>query len=108
MLENLVFPGGLSLHKLNFYYDHTSFWSDLETSSSCLSSHLKTITIASFHGKVDEVLNITKYLLRYGKVLTKLILCCKLKSKKEYTEIKELFMIGRLASKECSLDLMIE
>uniref|UniRef100_A0A803LNF0 FBD domain-containing protein n=2 Tax=Chenopodium quinoa TaxID=63459 RepID=A0A803LNF0_CHEQI len=113
MLENLVIPGGLPASSFIYVSKSKSksrskicFWDGLKTPPSCLSSHLKTITIGSFHAQEYEELGVTKYFLKYGKVLTKLILYCKLKSEKEYTELKQLFKIGRLASKKCSLDLL--
>ncbi|KMS98469.1 hypothetical protein BVRB_4g091640 [Beta vulgaris subsp. vulgaris] len=104
ILENLVFPEGIVFSESDDEFCDINFWTKLQISPSCLSSHLKTITIGLFRG-LDEELRIIKYLLGTGKVLTKLIVYCNVRSKKEYRGLMKLCRIGRLATNECLLEI---
>ncbi|XP_021732057.1 F-box protein At4g22280-like [Chenopodium quinoa] len=104
MLEHLVFPEILLNRVLDDDYEDKKFWSRLRKSPYCLSSSLKTITIDCFHG-FNEELEIAKYLVRHGKVLTKLIIYWQISSKKEYQDLMKLLKIGRLATKECAIEV---
>ncbi|XP_021736866.1 F-box/LRR-repeat protein At4g14103-like [Chenopodium quinoa] len=94
VLDCLVFPGGLLHRADDDDYDDKYFWGRLRKPPPCLSTHLKIIFIDKFHGEFDEELKIAKYLIRKGKVLTKLMLGLRMKSEKGCKEIQKLMKEG--------------